>query len=202
MSRARLILIIVPIVIVVVVAVIAFNIGLSIQKTNENGNAPRLTSDTIGTEVREIAEYAILDYRYTNVGQFENQLDFYGWKVPFTGKSFIITYDGAIKLGVESDKIKVNMNDSKININLPQIVILSHEIFESSIEVLDQTHNIFNQIEVEDYARFASDRKQDMESKIQNSDLYKQAEEKLIAQLTAILESMPGVKDHYEINFV
>ena len=36
-------------------------------------------------------------YYYTNMGRFENQVDFYGWKVPFTTKSFIVSYDGVIK---------------------------------------------------------------------------------------------------------
>ena len=36
---------------------------------------------TAGDEDRRLVS---LEYSYTNVGRFEDQVDFYGWKVPFT----------------------------------------------------------------------------------------------------------------------
>ncbi|MFQ9072278.1 MAG: DUF4230 domain-containing protein [Faecalibacillus faecis] len=39
----------------------------------------------------------------------------------------------------------------ELNITLPAAKILSHEIDEKSIEVYDESSNIFNQISINDY---------------------------------------------------
>lgn len=45
-------------------------------------------------QLSEIRELATVTYAYTNMAQFESSNDFYGVKIPFTTKSFILTYDG------------------------------------------------------------------------------------------------------------
>ena len=52
-------------------------------------------------QLTEIRELATVTYAYTNMAQFESSNDFYGVKIPFTTKSFILTYDGTIKAGVD-----------------------------------------------------------------------------------------------------
>ena len=193
---------IIAIVVLLVVAVVAFLAGIYFQISYDSRPDPNYTSDTIAREVREVCEYAVLDYRYTNVGKFENQREFYGWTVPFTSKSFILTYDGEIKLGIEGDKIDVNVTGTNIKIKLPEVKILSHEVHENSIKVMDQSHNIFNQIEVDDYAKFATDRKLEKEKEVKDSDLFEQASEKIKVQMTDLLESLPDVKEKYQIEFV
>lgn len=43
---------------------------------------PVITSDLIGQQLEAVSELATVEYHYTNMGKFENQVDFYGWKVP------------------------------------------------------------------------------------------------------------------------
>lgn len=54
-------------------------------------------------QLSEIRELATVTYAYTNMAQFESSSDFYGVKIPFTTKSFILTYDGTVKAGVDLD---------------------------------------------------------------------------------------------------
>ena len=185
----------------IVVAALAFGGGMLFQNKAGSPKESTYTSDTIANKVKDISEYAVMDYRYTNVGKFENQLDFYGWDVPLTTKTFIISYDGSMKLGVEGDKIGIDVGSDKITISLPEIKVLSHEIYEDSIEVMDQSKNIFNQIEIEDYTGFANDRKKDMEEKIRNDEIYKEAQEKTKEQLRGFLSGLPGLTDQYAIVF-
>ena len=194
---------IIAIVILIVVAVVGFLAGMyfQISYASRPDPATTYTSETIAKEIKDVCEYAVLDYRYTNVGKFENQREFYGWSVPFTSKSFILTYDGEIKLGVEGDKIDVNVTGNIISIKLPDVKILSHEVHENSIKVMDETHNIFNQVEVEDYAKFATDRKLEKENEINASDLLEQAKEKVKVQMTDLLDSLPDIKENYQIQF-
>lgn len=129
-----------------------------------SGESPtKVTSDLLSQQIQSISELATVEYSYTNMGKFENQATFYGWKVPFTTKSFIISYDGKIKAGIDMSLVEVKMNNEKIDIHIPKAKILTHEIDEKSIEVFDETHNIFNQISITDYNQFAIDQKENME---------------------------------------
>ena len=65
---------------------------------------PQITGDLLASRLRSVQELVTVSYYYTNMGRFENQVDFYGWKVPFTTKSFIVSYDGVIKAGVDLEK--------------------------------------------------------------------------------------------------
>lgn len=161
--------------------------------------APVITAEQIMQEINSISEFAALEYRYTNVGKFEEGKDFYGWSVPLTTKSFIITYDGAMKLGVRD--ISVAVSGQQIRITLPPAQVLSHEIFEDTLEVLDQTKNIFNQIEIEDYTTFAVDQKRVMEQKALDSGLFAEAQAQAEQQLGTFLRSLPGIRGEYEVQF-
>ena len=122
---------------------------------------PVITSDLLGQQLQAAQELVSVEYHYTNMGKFENQVDFYGWKVPFTTKSFIVSYDGVIKAGVDLSTARVQVDEATqtIIITLPEGQILSHEIPEESIEVFDETHNLFNPITIEDYTGFTRDQK-------------------------------------------
>lgn len=79
------------IIIIIVIAVVFFFVG----KVWPSGEDPTvMTSDLLSQQIQSISELATVEYNYTNMGKFENQATFYGWKVPFTTKSFIISYDG------------------------------------------------------------------------------------------------------------
>lgn len=124
------------IIIIVVIAVVFFLVG----KMWPSGEEPtQITSDLLAQQIQDISELATVEYNYTNMGKFENQATFYGWKVPFTTKSFIISYDGKIKAGVDMTQVEVKVNKKKIEVTLPKTKILSHEIDEKSIEVFDET---------------------------------------------------------------
>ena len=78
------------------------------------------------------------------MAQFESSNDFYGVKIPFTTKSFILTYDGTVKAGVDLDGAEVSVSGTTVTITLPEAEILSHEIDEDSMEVFDEKTSIFN----------------------------------------------------------
>ncbi len=162
---------------------------------------PTISSDLIANKLTGISEYASLEYRYTNIGKFEDQGDFYGWKVPLTTKSFIITYDGVMKMGIQGDDVDVEVEGNQILVILPPAEILSHEIKEDTVEVFDQTRNIFNPIRIEDYTNFAADRKNEMEKKALENGLLQEAEERTEQQLALLIRSIVGADGDYEITF-
>lgn len=157
---------------------------------------PEITADLIGQQLHDIQELAVVEYYYTNMGRFENQLDFYGWQVPFTTKRFIVSYDGVIRAGVDLSELSVMVSGSTISITLPPAKILSHEIPEESIEVFDETKNIFNPITIEDYTGFTADQQGQIEQKAVENGLLDRAQQKSQEAVENLLAFIPGMEDY------
>lgn len=195
--RTKLLLIVLALVLVAGAAFSAFLYGLRQGQEPE----PVVTSDLLGEQLRSIQELGTVAYYYTNMGRFENQLDFYGWKVPFTTKSFIVSYDGTIKAGVDLSEVSVQIDEEgkTVTVTLPAGKILSHEIPEDSIQVFDESSNIFNSISIEDYTGFTAEQKTILEQRAIDNGLLTEAEEKARDTVEAFLSLTPGM-DAYTLN--
>lgn len=159
---------------------------------------PTITSDLLGQQLRSVQELVSVEYHYTNMGKFENQLDFYGWKVPFTTKGFLVSYDGVIKAGVDLSGAEVDVDEVRkaVTITLPESKILSHEIPEDSLQVFDETRNIFNPITIEDYTGFTRDQKAEVEQKAIDEGLLTDAAEKARGTVETFVSLLPGSGDY------
>ena len=144
---------------------------------NKKETGPKTTTVSVKETVLDIAEFSTLDYHYTTIGRFENHKEFYGWKIPFTTSSFLVTYDGDIKIGINFAQAIVEQNDRDIVITLPNAHILSHTIDYDSLEVLDESHSIFTPIVITDYNSFYSDQSKAMEKKALENGLISKARE-------------------------
>lgn len=161
---------------------------------------PAITGALLGQRLSEIQELATQEYHYTNMGKFENQLDFYGWKVPFTTKSFLVAYDGVIKAGVDLSDLEVTVGESTITVALPEGKILSHEIDLDSLEVFDETKNIFNPIRIEDYTGFTADQRAAMEQRAIDDGLLTAASERARTVVERFITTFPGAEG-YTVRF-
>lgn len=184
------------IIIIVIIAVVFFLVGKLWPSCEE---PTQMTSDLLSQQIQDISELATVEYNYTNMGKFENQATFYGWKVPFTTKSFIISYDGKIKAGVDMTQVEVSVSKKKIKVTVPKAKILSHEIDEKSIEVFDETKNIFNQISITDYNQFAIDQKDKMEKSVKEKGLLEEAQKKVESTIKTFIKSLNKSSIDYEI---
>lgn len=79
----------------------------------------KIDTVVLQNQLSEIRELATVTYAYTNMAQFESSNDFYGVKIPFTTKSFILTYDGTVKAGVDLDGAEVSVSGTTVTITLP-----------------------------------------------------------------------------------
>ncbi len=183
---------------IVIIALVFFFVG----KLWPSGEEPtKMTSDLLSQQIQNISELAVVEYNYTNMGKFENQATFYGWKVPFTTKSFIISYDGKIKVGIDMSLVEVKIKGKNISVSVPEAKILSHEIDEKSIEIFDETKNIFNQISITDYNQFAIDQKDKMETSVKEKGIIKESQEKTEKVITSFIKSSYQLSDDYKIKF-
>ena len=174
-----------------------FFAGMKFADGKEND---KITSTTIRNQLTEINELALYSYDYSKVGKFSNKLSFNGWKIPLTQKTFIITYNGSIKAGIDLKQAKISIDNDQLNITLPAAKILSHEIDEKSIEVYDESSNIFNQISINDYKSFATKEKKKNEKEAISNGILEKSKTKAEQTLTTYLQAIPEIKDHYKLN--
>lgn len=177
-----------------IICLVCFFAGRSIGKS---AGSTEMSAVVLENRLTEISEFASLTYSYTNMAEFENSKDFYGIKVPFTTKSFIITYDGTIKAGVDLDKAEVDVSGKKITVTLPAAEILSHEIDEDSLEIFDENTSIFNPLKVSDYNTFNKEQKAEMEKKATDKGLLTEAGKKAADAIDDFISQLSG--DEYTI---
>ena len=135
-----------------------------------------ITVDLIKSEIKNIGEFATIEYLYTDAGKFEDVKQAWGINIPFTSKSFIMKWDGIIKAGINIEKIIIEINDAKkeIIVHIPNAEILSHEIDSEGIEILDEKDGLFNEVTVENTVQFEVTSKVAMEERaIENGILDK-----------------------------
>ncbi len=161
-----------------------------------------MTSTQLSSQLEDIGELATVKYLYTNMGKFEESNEFKGFKIPFTTKRFIVTYDGIIKAGIDTTDMTIDVKDNIITVSLPPSRILSHQVDNDSLQVFDETNNIFNQIKIEDYSDFCAEQETAMEQKAIASGLLDEADEKAKSVICDILNANQLINDLYVIEFV
>lgn len=165
-------------------------------------NQEKVSSEIVKNQILSVKELTTLKYKYTNVGSFENQSEFYGIKVPFTHKKFIISYDGEVNAGINLEEAEVLLNDQdkKINIRLPKSKILNHVIDEDSLTVFDEKNALFNKLEIKDFSNFRKDEMKKVEEDLLRKGFLEEADEKAKDAIVDILKINPLLED-YTIEF-
>ena len=101
-------------IIVIIVLVIVVFMGGMYFGGRSTPAKEEITSTALTQKIRDINELAVSEYDYTKVGKFSNSLKFNGWTVPLTQKSFLITYEGKLKAGVDLSDVQIEKTDNKI----------------------------------------------------------------------------------------
>ncbi len=156
----------------------------------------QITADVIEAKFTEVSELVTVTYNYTSMGTFSNQLMFKDWKIPLTSKSFIVQYDGIIKAGIDLGETKVETDGYTITITIPDTKVLSHEIDEGSVQVLDEKTNLFNPIEVEDVTGFEEEQKKINEDTAIEKGLLTEAKKNAEDALKVLILGMDGGKNY------
>ncbi|MEA5082614.1 MAG: DUF4230 domain-containing protein [Lachnospiraceae bacterium] len=157
------------------IGIFSYIIGMKNAKMAYEASKPKITGTVLKQQIVNINELTTVEYHYTTMGQFENSTDFYGMKVPFTTKRFIVSYDGVIKAGVDLGGIEIAVSETVITVTLPKAEILSHKVDESSFQIYDEKSGIFNRIKLEDYNNFQLEQKKTMEDKALSSGILSEA---------------------------
>lgn len=202
----------IPAILVIAVIILSVVIGLKVgsdwqqRKADQANHRTQITSDALHQEIEQIGVLSTVSYYYTNMGKFEDAVKLLEHDVPFTTKSFILSYDGEIKAGIDLSAVEVDITDSVITVTIPAAKIMSHDVDMDSVVLYDEKNSIFNGLSAEDVTGFIGEQKTMMEEKAMNNRLLERAqssaEQVLKTLLKNFVDTNEDTKNPYELKFV
>ena len=160
---------------------------------------PVINVANLRQQILSIGELATIEYDYTNVVDLKSSRSIKGWEVPGTTKSLMVMFDGTMKIGIAASGISIDIHDNTqtISIAVPKAKILSHEIHENTVKVLNQKSGLFNPVKIDDYNSLLASQKQAMQEKVSAGDTFARAENDAAKMLQAFLEGI--VREGYTV---
>lgn len=145
---------------------------------------------------------------YSNVGSFDKEgLVLRGFEVPFTGRNFLVSYDGVVRAGVKhADAITAEVDNAaqQLKLTVPQVEVLSSTIDAESVVVHDQSMNPLNQVRVEDVTEFIAEQERSAKDQAVEQGLLDRAsdrvEDLLESHARALIAGTP--LEGYEVSFM
>lgn len=192
---------------IIMIAVMGFILwtGIKIGSFLEGGAGEEkleISQAVLQERLESIGELATMQYYYTDMGKYDSSKTIGDMKVPFTTTSFIITYDGIIKAGINLEEAEYIIDNKNITIKIPKSRVLSHEIIEDTTVVYDEKYSIFNGLNVTDVTNFQTEQKAVMEQKALDSGICQEADTKaaeLIKSICSTLVENQRDKEEYKI---
>lgn len=207
-----------PIIIVLVLIIICgVSIRSGIIKSYENKELKekieemerkRMAADSIREEVKKISRYTAYEFNYTQVIMFSDQNEFKGIKIPLTGNQFIATIDGKMNIGIDGEKVEFEeAPDSegevaRVKLLVPHSEILDNYTIQESLEIYDETSNIFNPVKVSDYSELLVEAENKQEKKVREGDVLQKSDEAVKNLLISYFEALYGEEVEIEYEYL
>ncbi len=148
-------------------------------------------SDTVEEKVARIAELSTIQYHYTDVLTYKENISYKGLSIPFTGKSFLIKYTGYIKAGIDLETIDIDVVDTKrIVVKIKGSQILDNVINEEDIYVYDERESVFNRLKISDVYDVLVKEKKKTEQEIIERGFLDEADANASAMIEEFLRTM------------
>ncbi|BFT65857.1 DUF4230 domain-containing protein [Parvimonas parva] len=182
--------------------ILVLGVGFYFFNRRDNGK-PKITNETIGVQIKELKELSTIQYKYKEIVSREDWNTLFNVKLPFTKSSFIVSYTGILKIGIDLAETKINVDEGgkTIKITLPESKILSNELDFKSLKVYDEKNSIFNPIKVEDYTEFTQGGKENAEKDARESGIFEQSKEVAKKIIIEMLNTTKEIKENYKIVF-
>ena len=142
-------------------------------------------------------------YYYTDMDTFESYKELLGAKIPLTTDKVVFTYKGAISAGIVLSKVEfaVDEEEKTVTVTLPDIFIVSNEIFEDEFKAYEIKNSIFTETKFTDYALLLGGMKsKKAEELMKNQKFRDEARKEAENVISAFLKNAAVSKD-YKIIF-
>lgn len=167
--------------------------------TVEENEVVTITSETLRNQLNNLSELVTQEYIYTNADKRESKETWaFGWNIPFSGNSLLVTYDGTIKAGIDLSQVKIDVNEENrtIAVTLPASRITDNDIPQETINVVEVKDGLFNKVSFDNYNDFISEQKIVMEERAINQGLLSKADEEAKTLIKSFLSVLPGMDSY------
>ena len=153
-------------------------------------------------ELRNIGELATQSGYYTNVQVIKSSRQLFGVDIPLTQSQFIFSYDGVVKAGVDFADIGIEVQEAehRVTVTLPEVKVLSNEIDLDSLEIYDESNNIFHPLDIDDINISLIEMQEESEQKAIEDGLFESARDNAEALLRGMLAGFYDTQ-RYTIEF-
>lgn len=158
---------------------------ISVDKETE------LLSERIEENIERLVELSTVKYNYTNIAEYENNVQLKGLNIPFTNKSFIVKYSGYIKAGMDLDTLEIKMNGrDAITVSIDKPKIIDNVISEEDVYFFDEKTSVFNKLNFDDLYVVLIEEKETMEEEALENGFLADAEKNGEEIIKSLLEGM------------
>lgn len=132
----------------VVVGVVLVAVGLCVYSTFFQSQG--ISTKTVEQRMQDIGELATQEAYVTVVTKDASKAKLFGIDVPLTDSKYIFSYDVTIKAGLNFADVSLTVDEQHkiVTVSLPEVTILETSLDLDSLEVYDESSNIFNPLKV------------------------------------------------------
>lgn len=154
----------------------------------------RISNETVREIVEQAKDLVGYKYSYMNAGVYEKSTPWFGkfGKIPFTTDKTVYIYEGTIGIGVDLEKMEVDVNNdrAKIEIDLPKPEILYHEINEDNFQTYDIKNGLVR-TSLGDYVEFVKGLKEAQVETLQSdAEFWGEVQNSIENTLNTLISSM------------
>ena len=148
--------------------------------------------------LRDIGELATQSGYFTMVETIKEARELFGAKIPFTQSKYIFSYDGVLKAGIDFSAISVDVNSmtNTIEVTLPEVRILNNEIDVDSLEIYDESRNIFTPLTLDSFNESMQDMKDKAQQTAVENGLLEQARQNAEMLISGFLAGMYDMQQY------
>lgn len=172
------------IVIVIILGITGYIKVSTVRKTN-------LLSNRVEENILRLVELSTVKYNYTNIAEYEDNIELSGISIPFTNKKFILKYSGYIKAGIDLSSVEVNLKDKEtIEIKMDKAKVFENVIPEEDVYFYDERDSVFNKLSFKDLYVVLIQEKEKMKEEVIEKGILNDAEKNGKEVITSLLEGM------------
>ncbi len=172
--------------VVLVIAAAACFGGYKIRQAQEE--PPQIIdAEYVKSKVEGISEFATAEYIYGGFIEFED-----GAIPLITQKSFSMYYKAVAKAGINLSDVDVEVLEDAVTVYVPAAQLISVQLDSSSVRFYNEKKALFNWKDSSDVTAAIAAAENDFKENTDKTELYKLADERIKALLTALLQDAVG----------
>ncbi len=146
-------------------------------------------SSTVEQNVENLMELTTVKYNYTNLAEYDNNLEISGFTIPFTNKTFLVKYNGYLKAGFTD--IKIDVKDEKTAVvKLGEPKILDNVINEEDVYFYNEKDSAFNRLNFDELYTVLKEEKVNAEREAIENGFFNDTEKQAKLIITTFLETL------------